>query len=274
MKTKIALVLCSFFLLAGCQMPSSHRDTNPPSAPKGIYTATGDNLVEIVWFSNPEPDVAGYNVFVSTSYFGRYDLIGSTGSTQFIDYGARNGQTYFYAVSAFDFAGNESDLSKDIAYDTPRPEGYSVVLNDYRVRPNLAGYDFSTYSVGQYNDDFTDIFFEYYNGTYYMDVWEDTDIQDMGYTNSLYDIAEAPEGGWSPTKDARLILGHTYVVWTWDDHYAKFRVTSLSSSRVVFDWAYQLQKGNIRLKTSPHERKPLELGAGAKERQEQLSVEK
>jgi len=270
---KTTFVLFAVLLMAGCDMPSTHRDLAPPSVPRGVFTATGDNFVELSWVPNPEPDVAGYNVFVSSSYYGRYDLIGATADPAFIDYDARNGQTYYYAVSAFDFAGNESDLSKDVAYDTPRPEGYDVVLFDYRTRPTIAGYDFSTYSVGQYNDDYTDVFFEYYNGLYYMNVWEDSDIQDMGYTNSLYDVTTAPDGGWSPTKDARIVVGHTYVVWTWDDHYAKFRVSLLSPSRVVFDWAYQLQTGNPRLKPSAKDRQALRLGPGAEERRQQSGVE-
>lgn len=271
---KTVLLLSSVLLITGCEMPLSQKDLTPPSAPRGVYTATGDNFVELAWFANPEPDVAGYNVFVSSSYYGRYDLIASTSGSLFVDYGARNGETYYYAVSAYDFAGNESDLSKDVAYDTPRPEGYNIALNDYRTRPSSAGYDFSTYSVGLYNDNYTDVFFEYYNGSYYMDVWEDSDIQDMGYTGSLYDITSAPDGGWSPTKDARLVAGHTYTVWTWDDHYAKIRVTSLSPSRVVFDWAYQLQKGNPRLKPTQTDRKQLQLGTGARERSHQPFVER
>ena len=50
------------------------------------------------------------------------------------------------------------------------------------------------------------------------------------------------------THDAGLTPGHTYVVWTWDDHFAKFRVTAMSPGRVVVDWSYQLQRSNPFLK--------------------------
>jgi len=231
-----------------------------------MYTQTGDNLVELFWIDNTEPDVAGYNVFVSTSFYGKYTLIASTKQPHYIDYGAANGTTYYYAVTAYDFSGNESGLSRDVVYDTPRPEGYNVLLDDYRTRPDLAGYDFSTYSLGPYDDRYTDMFFEYFNGSYYMNVWEDSDIQDMGYTASLYEIGYAPTSGWSPTKDVSLVVGHTYVVWTWDNHYAKFRVTALSSSHVVFDWSYQLQQGNTRLKPALTFERNFVLGKGAKSR--------
>lgn len=246
----IWIVLLVLFA-SGCkQMASDYLDTRPPSPPSGLWTETGDNLIELFWNENPESDVAGYNVFVSGSYNGRYELIGSVRSPYFLDNAARNGATYYYAVTAYDYDGNESELSRDVAYDVPRPEGYGVVLDDFRRVPATAGYDFSRYAVVPNNDLYADMYFENYQGTYYMNVRSDTDIQDMGPTNSILDIREAPTSGWSTTGDVELIAGHMYVVWTWDDHYAKFRVTNVSPTRVTFDWAYQLQQSNPMLKPS------------------------
>ena len=258
-----------FFILSfiGCDENIFHPDINPPSTPVGLYAEAGDKFIEIFWNANTETDFAGYNIYAGTSVSGRYQLIGTTKETHFVDEGLRNGVTYYYRLSSFDYDGNESSLSRDYASATARPEGYDVVLKDYRIYPADAGYDFSTYSVGKYDDQYTDIFFEYYNGTYYMDVWDDSQIQDFGYTKSLYDIIQAPTSGWSPTKDVRLIVGHTYIVRTWDYHYAKLRITSLSSTRVIFDWAYQLQADNTQLKMSvPSERKALNQGAGVRSR--------
>jgi hypothetical protein len=81
----------------------------------------------------------------------------------------------------------------------------------------------------------------------------------MGQTNDIYDIPFAPTSGWSPTKDARAYVGHTYVFWTWDNHFAKIRISSITNERMVFDWAYQLVEGEIMLKRSGSTtvRKPL-----------------
>jgi hypothetical protein len=250
MKTLKILLMFGIILFAGCKGDIFIVDTTPPAAPRGLFTYPGDNYVEVHWIENTEHDVVGYHVYASTSLNGRYDYIGTSNGTAFVDNGAANGTTYYYTVSAFDDNGNESRPSSDIAYDTPRPEGYGVRLISVGNDSNRAGYDFSTYTTGPYNDQYSDIYFEYYNGEYYMNVWKDSDIQDMGYTNSLYTVENAPDGGWSPTKDARLIEGHTYVVWTWDNHYAKFRVVQLSPSSTIFDWTYQLQAGNPRLKIS------------------------
>ena len=240
--------LFAVLMVAGCKNYMIPPSPEPPSAPTGLYTATGDNFIEIYWNDNPEHDVAGYNVFVSDSYDGRYDLIGSTRVPHYVDNGAVNGNVYYYAVTAYDEDGNESPLSKDVAYDIPRPEGYGVILTDVNSRPSTSGYDFSQNAVVPYDDEYADMYFEAYGDTLYMDVRTDTDILDMGPTNSVLDINTAPSGGWSPTHDVILKPGHTYVVWTWDDHYAKFRVSSLSSSRVAFDWAYQVRSSTPLLK--------------------------
>ena len=244
-------------LLTGCHSwVDAPYSPVPPGPPKGLRTATGDNFIELYWDQNPEPDVVGYNVFVSSSYNGKYEEIGSTKSTYFRDNGARNGFTYYYAVTAYNADGYESALSKDAAYDIPRPEGYNVVLNDYRQFPGTAGYDFSQYAVVPYDDQGVDVYFENYNGQFYMNVRTDSDIRDLGPTNSILDIGTAPSSGWSHTHDVLVVIGHTYVVWTWDDHYAKFRVSGVSPSRVVFDWAYQLIKSNPLLKRGGGSRQP------------------
>jgi hypothetical protein len=46
------------------------------------------------------------------------------------------------------------------------------------------------------------------------------------------------------------MIGHTYVIWTWDNHYAKVRIKAISNERLVFDWAYQLLEGEQQLKTN------------------------
>lgn len=227
-----------------------YHDLIAPAPPKNIYTITGDNWVNINWQHNYEKDLDGYNIYRSFSYYGRYELIGFTRSNFYTDFSARNGNTYYYALTAIDLSGNESELSSDVVYDTPRPEGYNQAIFDFRRFPNTSGYDFSGYSVLPYNHNDCDMFFDNDNGKYYMVVYDDTDIQDMGLTRDIYDIDKAPLTGWNPNKEVRLYVGHTYVVWTWDNRFAKFRVKYLSNERVVFDWAYQLVEGNRELKVS------------------------
>lgn len=257
MKHLLLLSLTLFFV--SCH-EDEELDTWPPAAPRGITSLSLDNAIQLNWLHNTEPDVAGYNVWKSDRYDGRYILLGSTTENEFTDHSAQNGVTLYYAVSAYDFNENESELSTDVLYDTPRPEGFGVQLQEFSAQPLLAGYDFSTYSVGPYNDQYTDLFFERVGDLYLLSVWDDTDIQDMGFTSSFDDISWAPVEGWAPSRTAEAIAGHTYIVWTWDNHYAKVRVLSVDAAEIVFDWAYQTAEGNTELrvvKPVPRKRPPV-----------------
>ncbi len=243
------------FLMASCKLKEI-TDNTPPPPPTNVYTVSGDNRVDIFWDKSNAPDLAGYRIYVSDAYDGAYSLIGSTITNYYVDYNAVNGTTYYYAVTAYDIYGNESDLSKDIVHDTPRPEGFGRVVYDYNLFPKKAGYAFGINRVVAYDDSLTDFFYENYrDSAYYIDVWSDTEIQDMGPTNDIYDVDKAPERGWVPLnpgdniKYVEAIKGHTYVIWTFDNHFAKIRISDVSSVRIMFDWAYQLDAGNPELKS-------------------------
>jgi hypothetical protein len=257
----LSAALTLLFFMTGCDVnePEYIVDNVAPAPPTGVWVLNGDNRVDLYWDENREPDLAGYNIYYSDAYDGKYYIIGSSAYNSFIDYDAVNGEKYFYAITAYDYNGNESDLSVDVIYSTARPEGFNQSVFDYRQFPNNSGYSFPLYSVVAYDSLDVDFFFENYQGDFYLDVWSDTDIQDMGPTNDIYDIPFAPTSGWSQTKDAVAILGHTYVIWTWNNHYAKIRITQITSQRVVFDWAYQLVEGEKQLKPSgtPGVRQPL-----------------
>jgi hypothetical protein len=246
MKSFLAILSISIILF-GCEKELV-IDTTPPPPPQGIQTISLDNAVELQWMASQAEDVQGYHVWVSDSYNGRYASIAAVSGTSFIDGGALNGVTYYYAVSAYDFDDNESELSKDVVYDTPRPEGYGVVLSNDQISPNYAGYDFSQYDILRYDNVNADFFFENLSGRSSLYVWDDSDIQDMGYSNSLDEISSSPTQGWAPSKSAEAIVGHTYIIWTWDDHYAKVRVKEVNANQTVFDWAYQTAKGNPELR--------------------------
>jgi len=223
-------------------------DEEPPAVPRGVASITGDEEIYLQWYPNSEKDLAGYNVYRAYTATGYFDLIETVSTPYFVDYYVTNGVTYYYAVSAFDDAENESELSGDLVYDTPRPEG-SDMLKNYLTDSLYSGFDFSTESVLSYDDSHTDIYYEY-DTLYkinYMNCADGTDIQDFGYTDGLDDINYAPEQGWSSLGWVELIEGHGYIVWTRDYHFAKFRVTELGTGWCSFDWAYQVDEGNREL---------------------------
>jgi roadblock/LC7 domain-containing protein len=226
-------------------------DIIPPSVPQGVVSVTGDEEVSLYWYEVSDRDLAGYRVYWSDAPEGPYEALAETGQTWYVDRGLGNGRTYFYGVTAFDRDGNESDMSDDIVYDTPRPEGYDLELrNASGSRPEVSAYDFSAYQVIRWDSPRADIFFAVVSGIARMIAANtDTDIQDAGYV-ALVDVDWAPDRGWSPAGEVDLVAGHSYVVWTADDHYAKFEVRSIQPDRLVVDWAYQVDRGNPELAPS------------------------
>lgn len=246
----ITCLLLGMIFIYGCV-----TDNTPPVVPVGLTSITGDGCVYLYWYPNQESDLAYYSIYRSEVPDGFYAEIGISTNAIFVDQDVINGETYYYCVSAYDEDGNESGLS-EVVYDTPRPEGKGVVLWDYRTYPNDAGFDFSGEEVQRYNNTLTDIYFEYDRdyGIHYMNVANnDTRIQDFGYTDHLDDVNYAPQQGWSNLGWVELILGHSYIVETWNNHYAKFRVTWLGAGSVKFDWAYQVDEGNPELVISKGE---------------------
>ena len=256
-------------LLAACDQRSTSyvvgEDDIAPPVPVGVTTTTGDGIVWVNW--EPIigiPDLDGFKIWRSINNVEFY-LIVTVGRnvTEYEDHGVTNGETYYYGVSSFDYDGNESDASFDyeFSFDTPRPEGFDEIIFDFNEpgRANDSGFDFYGERSIHYESAFCDIYLEYdtdlitpgffiwlgYNGKY---------IQDMGYTDSFDDITYAPETGWSIYDFVEAIDGHTYVIKTWDNNFAKVRVTLLDTypdNLMMFDWGYQIDPGNRELKVDP-----------------------
>ena len=229
------------------------EDVAPP-VPQGVYSITRDEEVLLYWLpvDDVNNDLATYIVYRSNHPDTGYLEIGRTAGEYFVDHGVINGYTYYFAVSSVDVDGNLSDLSYETVFDTPRPQGANRTLFDLNVMPAYSGWDLSAEVPVDYRDvGFCDFFLEYYDGdgVFYFNVGNSqTDIQDMGYTETLDDIGYAPESGWSLNGWCEVILGHTYVIWTDDNHFAKVRVTAINSENILFDWAYQVAGGNPELK--------------------------
>lgn len=256
-----ALAIVSGLVLAGGLWGGCDDSTNPPpdhmppASPAAVTSITGDGEVILQWYPNGEWDLAGYRIYRNDQPEGNYERIGwvSAGVESYVDRNVQNGLTYWYAVSAVDQDGYESPLSRNEVFDTPRPEGYGVALTAYSLDQRYCAYDFSTYSVTDYDDLAADMAYiddpDTGGWMFALDIpgAPYTEIQDAGYHASMDDVTWAPIDGWSPRGAVELIPGHVYVVLTRDDHFAKFRVTSLTPDRVEFDWAYQIARENREL---------------------------
>ena len=252
----LVLLIGAVFILGGCadEVYILRSDHTPPSVPKGLYSVTKDEAVYLSWYENDEEDFKEYRLYRQDDEDTYYYRIATTRANKYTDRGLDNGFTYFYTVTAVDRHGNESDFS-DVAYDTPRPEGSGLVIRDYHRYPNTSGYDFSRFAVVGFDEKGADVYLDYddYYRVFFLCAADTlTDIQDFGYTGSLDDVNVAPEDGWSWVGWVEVILGHSYIVWTRDNHFAKLRVMGFNRSYgVIFDWAYQEDLGNPELAPRP-----------------------
>jgi hypothetical protein len=101
--------------------------------------------VKIDWTSNTEWDLAGYRVYCGTSS-GDYQYILDVGINKPVYLkGLWDGIPYHFAVSAYDWAFNESDLSEEVLQtipaDAPEDDLISLSLQPKEVFFQLGTYD-------------------------------------------------------------------------------------------------------------------------------------
>ena len=111
-KQNLFLIL-SFSLLSSI-ISFAQTDTIPPATPENVRGYGYEKHVDIVWFNNSEPDLAGYKVYRKTSgQFVLYANVPKEKSYLYLNLGV-TGITNTFKVSAYDSSGNESLLSDSV----------------------------------------------------------------------------------------------------------------------------------------------------------------
>src|SRR5581483_4466911 len=107
---------------------TSTGDTTPPAAPTGLAATAGNGSASLTWNANSESDLAGYNIYRSTTNGGPYTKLNSSLLTtrSYSDTGLTNGTTYFYVVKAQDTSGNVSGSSAQVQATPTAPTGTAV----------------------------------------------------------------------------------------------------------------------------------------------------
>lgn len=111
-----ALLLC-FLSLILLRCDSGNSDTTPPEPPSGLSATSQDGAVLLEWNAVQAEDLAGYNVYRSTSSGVNTSgdpLESEVSSAEYVDETAENGTTYYYGVTAIDKAENESGSSGEV----------------------------------------------------------------------------------------------------------------------------------------------------------------
>lgn len=262
----LAVFTFSILILTGCDDLTTPRFFE---APHDVYTVTGENRVDVYWSHITPAEVDYYRVYWSEDN-NKFEFLGNAYTNSYSDLEASNGVKTYYAVTAVAYSdGFESELSKETAYSTPRPQGFNASIFDFITFPNTSGFSFTTFQAMHFLDQNqdgvqADFFLEndVQNGKFYLNVWTDTDIADMGQTDDIHEVDVAPNAGWSQdvvqiddnlqAKYVEAKVGHTYVINTWDNFYGKIRVLEIRNERIFFDWAFQDSQGNMELEKRNH----------------------
>jgi hypothetical protein len=113
MKKQNLFIVLSFCLLSSI-ISFAQTDTIPPATPENVRGYGYEKHVDIVWFNNSEPDLAGYKVYRKTSgQFVFYANVPKEKSYLSLNLGA-TGITNTFKVSAYDSSGNESPFSDSV----------------------------------------------------------------------------------------------------------------------------------------------------------------
>jgi hypothetical protein len=252
-------------------------DVTPPAIPAGVSSITADEEIILYWIPNRELDLDGYRIWWSVDNLD-FELLDDIDAFDpdfydadsdymvYFDFGIANGSENFYAVTAYDIGGNESDLSLEYVRDVPRPEG-DVLLQRNDLAPLASGFDFSGAVFDPTAQNYllasTDVWFEVDgNGIPWLvlpapSVQREIRVQDYGLTG-FDGLSFAPETGYSRLDRVEAIAGHSYAFEIVTDpagfglvNYAKLYVKSVDGNEISLRWGYQEIAGEPQLKNSP-----------------------
>ncbi|MHB8893999.1 MAG: choice-of-anchor D domain-containing protein [Candidatus Geothermincolia bacterium] len=98
----------------------------------GVGTAAAGSVV-LAWDANTEPDVSGYKLYYGTAS-GTYGTpINVLNVLTYTVLNLTDGQTYYFAVTAYDTFGNESGYSNEVIYTVPGVPEMNLVGNSISI---------------------------------------------------------------------------------------------------------------------------------------------
>lgn len=90
------------------------QDTTPPATPQGVMAFGYEKHVDVEWYDNTEPDLAGYKIYIKSGQnYNYYTSVNKLKSFISISMNLI-GIPFSFKVSAFDSSGNESPLSDSV----------------------------------------------------------------------------------------------------------------------------------------------------------------
>ena len=108
-----------------------------PIGPSSAQDVHGAN-VNLAWDPNLEANLKGYKVYYGSASGNFSFMVDAGNRTSLTISGLEAGQTYYFAATAYGPAGEESGMSDELRYDTPRPDSH--FLSPTKVSGDTADY--------------------------------------------------------------------------------------------------------------------------------------
>ncbi len=116
---RIVLILgaLALGLVVSCSLPGGPGSTTTGSTHSG--TPSGTDTVQLAWNANSETNLTGYKLYMGTAsgVYGSPTTLGLVTSTRVTN--LEPGTTYYFALTAFNAAGQESPKSAELTYQAP-----------------------------------------------------------------------------------------------------------------------------------------------------------
>ena len=243
-------------------------------APAGLTSVSLNGAVQLSWNSNAVDAAHGtfgrYYLY-STAYDGTrgvctadWVLEGTTVTDGFFVGNLTNGVSRCFAVSAVTRDGHESQWS-GTRLDTPRVDARNAFVYSTTARPDSSGFAFVEDATGKFGvvgassrTDLDVTLQRHSDGTLWFAPARASvtmTLYAQQAVTSLTAIDRAPSTGFGNTT-IEAVPGYAYVfriVKADGVHFAAVRVAFITSTYVVFDWAYQNAAGNPELSRMPTE---------------------
>ncbi|KOA21343.1 thermophilic serine proteinase precursor [Clostridium homopropionicum DSM 5847] len=206
--------------------------TTPPAAPSTLKAAKDDSNVNLTWNDNSEIDVAGYNVYRSETKGAKGTQINTAlvGDLKFTDSSVDATKTYYYTISAVNYAKLESGASNEVEILGQAGGGTTVT----RVEETDANVKFSTGWTLDSNANNSGASAKYSNvtGSYVEFTFTGTGIKWLYLANQYRGIAKVTIDGVSENVDTYSSttqykkVAYTKDNLTYGQHTIKIEVTS------------------------------------------------